>query len=336
MNLLPEELNDNVARALERAREQLNQVVTEDGNTLDNLLTQNNFRFFSVADFENSPLTIRRAFLLRNDQFHRETERIQYFVGQWRMSRDVLDYLAGQMIDILPAVRAEFASFNVVNDPADQTQQHGRQRRIGAFMNLTRSFQGFFGCAANILDVIVDYEEVFDFLVRRIGDPNHPFQPKRFTSDIRHTELLAGVKELLLRGNLGRFTPPPLLRSALEAIISRSLSRTLIDPNYNGRYRGHTVEAQRGFQMSDILDAADQHRYPFLISTDAVRRMYTWGSISTHRAWTMRHSEIWYLLVVIQQIPHQGILDIPDNQLSQAWDNILDTLAARGKITILP
>jgi hypothetical protein len=50
----------------------------------------------------------------------------------------------------------------------------------------------------------------------------------------------------------------------------------------------------------------------------------------------MRHSETWYLLVVIQQIPHQGILDIADNQLSQAWDNILDTLAAKGKITILP
>ena len=96
----------------------------------------------------------------------------------------------------------------------------------------------------NIQDVVVDYEEVFDFLVRRIRDPNHPFQPRRFTSDISHTELLAGVRVLLLRGNFGRFTPPPLLRSALEVIISR----TLLDPNYSGNYRGHTVEVQRGFQ----------------------------------------------------------------------------------------
>jgi hypothetical protein len=202
---------------------------------------------------------------------------------------------------------------------------------MAAFIQLTRTYHDFFGCAVNIQDVVVDYEEVFDFLVRRIRDLNHPFQPRRFTSDISHTELLAGVRDLLLRGNFGRFTPPPLLRSALEVIISR----TLLDPNYSGNYRGHTVEVQRGFQMLHILDAADRFNYPFSISTEAVRRMYEWGNISTHRAWRMRHSEIWYLLVVIQQITHQGVVVIPDNQVSQAWDNILDELIARGVIRIV-
>jgi hypothetical protein len=76
--------------------------------------------------------------------------------------------------------------------------------------------------------------------------------------------------------------------------------------------------------MSDILNAVNHLHYRFLISTDAVRRMYEWGNISTHRAWRMRHTEIWYLLTAIQQITQQGIVDIPEDQVSQAWDNILD------------
>ena len=68
-DLLPEQMNDNIARELNDARAQLIDVLTEDGNTLDNLLSQNNSRF-SVADFESPPLTIRRAFLMRNERFN--------------------------------------------------------------------------------------------------------------------------------------------------------------------------------------------------------------------------------------------------------------------------
>jgi hypothetical protein len=337
MDFLPDESNDNaIAQELNDARIQLNEVLTEDGTTLDNLLTQSNFRFL-VADFESPQLTIRRSFLMRNEPFNRESERIQYFLGQWRMSRDVLDYLAGEMINLLPAIRAEFNESTPAGAaPAttaanNMSTQQQRQRQIIAFIHMTRGYHDFIGCAANIQDVIIDYEEVFDFLVTRIRDPNHPFQPRRLTSDISHTELLAGVRELLLRGNRGRFTPPPLLRSALEVIITR----TLLNPNYSGRYRGHTVEVQPDFEMADILRAVNELQLRFTISTEAVRRMYEWGNISTHRGWRMRHTEIWYLLVAIQQITQQGIVEIPDDQVSQTWDNILDALIERGVIRIV-
>jgi hypothetical protein len=58
MGLLPEELTDNTAQELNQARAQLNEIVTEDGITLDSLLAQNHFRF-SVNQFENPQLTIR-------------------------------------------------------------------------------------------------------------------------------------------------------------------------------------------------------------------------------------------------------------------------------------
>jgi hypothetical protein len=329
-DLLPEEMNDNIARELNDARAQLIDVLTEDGNTLDNLLSQNNSRF-SVADFESPPLTIRRAFLMRKERFNQESERIQYFLGQWRMSRDVLDYLAGQMINLLPAVRAELNEFNTVANDASLSSQRQRQRRVSSFVHMTRGYHDFIGCVANIQDVILDYEEVLNFLAGRIRDPNHPFQPGREISDISHTELLAGVRALLLRGNHGRFTPPPLLRSALEIIITR----TLLDPNYSVRHRGSRVIVESGFEMADILRAVNELHLRFTISAEAVRRMYEWGNISTHRGWRMRHSEMWYLLVVIELIIQQGIVKIPDNQRSQAWDNILEALAARRVITIL-
>ncbi len=341
MDLLPEEMNDNTVQELNNARTQLIEVLTEDGNTLDNLLAQTNFRF-SVHDFEIAQFTIRRAFLMRNDQFHQESERIQYSLGQWAMSRDVLRHLAEQMIDLLPAIRAEFNEFTTATTSSAATDanaagaanlspQHRRQTRVGSFIHMTRGFHDFFGCAVNIQDVIIDYEEFFDFLVRRIGNPNHPFQPRREVRDIPHNELLAGVRELLLRGNFGRFTPSPILRSALEVIITR----TLLDTDHSGRYRRRRVVVERSFEMADILNVVDNLHVRFLIGTDVVRRMYEWGNISTHRGTRMRHTEIWYLLNAIQQITQQGIVQIPDNQVNQAWDDILDALVARGVITIV-
>src|SRR5215204_440487 len=144
MDLLPEEMNDNTVQELNNARTQLIEVLTEDGNTLDNLLAQTNFRF-SVHDFEIAQFTIRRAFLMRNDQFHQESERIQYSLGQWAMSRDVLRHLAEQMIDLLPAIRAEFNEFTTATTSSAATDanaagaanlspQHRRQTRVGSFI----------------------------------------------------------------------------------------------------------------------------------------------------------------------------------------------------------
>jgi hypothetical protein len=321
MEILPEELDDNLAQQLANARTHLNEIVTQDRDSVNKLLVDNNLNL-SLSDFENPQHTIRNAFLLRNEQFNRNSETIKFFLGQWTMSKDVLTYLANEMMEIIPQVRRQFTDFkNLV--------PQRRERRM-AFIDLTRTYQGFIGCAVNIQDVIEDYEEVFDFLVKRIKDPNYNFKPKRKISRISHTELFAGARELLLRGNHGRFTPPPLIRSALEVIISR----TMLDPNHSSKYSGQRVEVQKGFGLSDLLNAADKFKYPFAISTDAVRRMYEWGNISTHRAWRMRHSEMWYTLVNIQQIT-QGILAIEDNEVSKAWDDILDELIKNNLIKIV-
>ena len=47
----------------------------------------------------------------------------------------------------------------------------------------------------------------------------------------------------------------------------------------------------------------------------------------------MRHSEMWYTLIVEQYLP-QGIFAIEDERVSNAWDNILDELLKNNKIEI--
>jgi hypothetical protein len=271
MEILPEELNDNTVHELNNARTQLNGILTEDGNSLNALLIENKLNL-SLADFENLQHTIRNAYLLRSEQFNRNSEKIKYLLGQWTMSKDVLTYLADQMIEILPIVRRQY------NNYISYSPQQ-REKRT-EFIALTRSYQDFIGCAVNMQDVIEDYVEMFDFLVEIIKDPKANLELRRRISPISHTELFAGAKELLLRGNFGRFTPPPLIRSALEVMISRNI----LKGQYISKYRGRKINPRKGFKLADILNAADKFQYPFTISTDAVRRMYEWGSISTHSA----------------------------------------------------
>ena len=74
--------------------------------------------------------------------------------------------------------------------------------------------------------MIEEYKEIFNVLRKEL-DPQYVNDgSRRFISDIIHNELIQGTLELLLRGNTGRYTPAPLIRSALEIIILRTVFNT--------------------------------------------------------------------------------------------------------------
>jgi len=112
--------------------------------------------------------------------------------------------------------------------------------------------------------------------------------------------MIEGVRELLLRGNFGRFSPSPLIRSALEVIIAR----TVLNTKYSNKYNSKAVYLQNDFSLHDILNAADKLANPFQFGTNHIRGIYNWGSISTHRANSPQHCEMWYSLRFIE---HESI-----------------------------
>lgn len=103
---------------------------------------------------------------------------------------------------------------------------------------------------------------------------------------------------------------------------------------YSDKYKGKQIEQQRNFELHDILNAVQNRNYEFTIGTDSIRRLYDWGIISVHRGSRMRHSQMWYALVLVGQI-RNGLIVAEDHKVSKIWDDILDELIQEGVIKIV-
>ena len=178
--------------------------------------------------------------------------------------------------------------------------------------------------------MIEEYKEIFNVLRKEL-DPQYVNDgSRRFISDIIHNELIQGTLELLLRGNTGRYTPAPLIRSALEIIILR----TVFNTKYSIKYKGRKVLIENSLILNDILSAADRLKIQFQFGTDCIRKLYSGGSISTHYALRMKHHEIWHSLRFIQHLRYAGLIIGKDEDAGQIMDSLLDELISDGKIRI--
>lgn len=120
------------------------------------------------------------------------------------MCKSTLLFLADELLDALPIVN-EYLSKSKPSSEID--------KRI-AFINMTREYQNLIVLIVNIIDVIEEYKEIFNVLWKELDPQYVDDGSHRYISDITRNELIQGTLELLLRGNAGRYTPAPLIRSA--------------------------------------------------------------------------------------------------------------------------
>lgn len=212
---LPEELSDpSIHEELASSKQELQNILDEDTEFLRKLLQKNNNRI-NLKEYEKSDaLLIRRGFLQKNEQLT-DNEWTKFFIAHLFMCKSTLLHLSNLLLDTLPLVNEYFSKYNT----SSADKRH-------AFINLTREYQNLIGLVVNIIDVIAEYYEVFNVIWKRL-DPNFVDNGSRhLVSAIIHDELVEGSLELLLRGNRGRFTPAPLIRSALEIMVMRTVFNT--------------------------------------------------------------------------------------------------------------
>ena len=141
-----------------------------------------------------------------------------------------------------------------------------------------------------------------------------------------------GVSEymlrFILRGNHGRFTPFPLVRSYIEVLIVRSLLNT----KYSNKYKGKIIVVLKGFKTDDIWDLMRQFNAGTQLQIFATTILYDWGSMSVHQGIRILHSMMWYSLnftdVLIRML-NSGKME-PDK-----LDHIIDNLVAENKVKVL-
>jgi hypothetical protein len=318
--LLPQELYDlSLYDELANNKLELISIFNEDINFLRNLIQKSHKRI-DLRQFENSEAyLIRRGFLQKNE-YLTGIQNTKYLISHLFMCKSTLLFLADKLLDTLPIFNEYFLK---------SKSSSGRDKRI-AFMNMIREYQNLLGLTANIVEVIEEFKEIFNVLWKELDAQYVDDGSHRFISDIILKELIQGVTDLLLRGSGGRYTPVPLIRSALEIMILR----TVFNTKYSIKYKDRKVLIENSFVLNDILSAADRLKIQFHFGTDSIRKLYSWGSISTHYALRMRHHEMWHSLQIIQHLRYAGLIIGKDEEAGQIMDSLLDELILDGKIRI--
>jgi hypothetical protein len=315
--LLPEELvSDMIEKELRSNNSKLIQIFEEDLGFVKELLAKHNINI-PFEKFPNYVYTIRKAFFLEKEQIKRTNELIKRMLAQWWICKEVLSYLSKYITKELLSVKQYFNDYTGY-------QLEASKKRV-AFIWLTRSYQNFIGYVVNILDIIDEYIDAFDRVCKEI-DKNYKVTIERHVSAISIHELDYGAKELLLRGNNGRFTAFPLVRSLIEVMVTRKL----LNPRCSVKYKSSHILPLRGF---DIRELMKKMNVGSTCQRDSVERIYDWASISLHRAIRMPHSGIWYSLLFTETILSNMLNNI--QRVGPQLDSFLENLQSDKKIEII-
>lgn len=315
--ILPDELiEQDVGSILDSSKKSMEKILQEDLDYVKDLIGSN-LTEFPYDKFSDPAHIIRWAFN-DDDSLKRKSEFIKRGFAQWSVCRIVLPILLDSIILELPQVRQLFRDYN---------EKHDRDKRI-SFIYFTRQYQKFVGYAVNILDVIDDYISTFDYVCNYL-DKSHQITVYRMISAIHLFELEEGVMESLLRGNFGRFTAFPLLRSFVEIMVTRSL----LDTRYSSKYRNKFIIPTRGFQTNDMANLMEKMGVGNFADRDSLVKLYNLGSLSVHRGVRTAHSRIWYSLFFGKSYIANMLAKM--SKSSEVIDKCLDEYLTNKKIEIL-
>ena len=103
------------------------------------------------------------------------------------MCKEHIRALANEQISYLQTTRNFMQSLET---------DEGRNKRVH-YIHFTRDYQNFLGCAVNVVNLVQEYDFVFDYAHQEL-DPSFKTQKTKFTAWIYSHELMQGAKELLL------------------------------------------------------------------------------------------------------------------------------------------
>ena len=199
------------------------------------------------------------------------------------------------------------------------------------FNHCVSAYQDFKGYLASIRNIIKQYFDLFVHVCSEI-DPNNKeetlSQYHQSDTETDYLQLLAAIKKLLLRGNIGRLVGFPLLKSALEVFITREI----FDTKKSSKYSNNKViflkkDTPSSKTIIRIIEKLNLERF---FKTDSLRRLYDWQNISTHKS--IRTDD--YLLWFVCERTALEILAAFNANLKHYRDQILEELQHEEEIQI--
>lgn len=187
--------------------------------------------------------------------------------------------------------------------------------------------QNFIGYSANIRDIVDEYHDIFNMACKQI-DSNYNINYTWYRSAVFASHIKHGVVELLLRGNLGRHAPFPLVRSYIEVLITRSLLNT----KYSNKYKDKSIGVLKNFKKDDMWWLMTEFNAGTKLQIYATSLIYDWGSMSVHRAIRTLHSMMWYSIIFTEVLSNVlASVKLEQDKL----DSTIDDLITKNKVRVL-
>jgi hypothetical protein len=208
------------------------------------------------------------------------------------MSVYALEMIFREIIDELRTTKEQY---NIYTSKTDITND-----KRAAFLRFTISYQAVTGYAISAGELMEEYDYYLSHACHEL-DESFPLSRTTLHSRIRPSELLrAAIElelELELRGNYGRHTCPPLLRSAVEVALTRKVLDTT-----GTKHAQMIVEPTADLKIGSLTNAAEKIGLALPYSIDAISILYDWGSQSIHTAERMPTCEIWAAWIAADNI----------------------------------
>ena len=126
-------------------------------------------------------------------------------------------------------------------------------------------------------------------------DPNNKeemlSQYHQSDTETDYLQLLAAIKKLLSHGNIGRLVGFPLLKSALEVLITRER----FDTKKSSKYSKVIFLKKDTPSSKTIIRIIEKLNLERFFKTDSLRRLYDWQNVSTHKSIRTDDYLLWFV-----------------------------------------
>jgi len=126
-------------------------------------------------------------------------------------------------------------------------------------------------------------------------DPNNKeemlSQYHQSDTETDYLQLLAAIKKLLSHGNIGRLVGFPLLKSALEVLITRET----FDTKKSSKYSKVIFLKKDTPSSKTIIRITEKLNLERFFKTDSLRRLYDWQNVSTHKSIRTDDYLLWFV-----------------------------------------
>jgi hypothetical protein len=278
-------------RNLDSTKSTFETIFAEDHNRLQWLVkSKKKEKHIQLAKIEGNYLLVKGLPPIDESKLQDQRELVINSLSHWFMAVYALRMIFREIIDELRTARDHY---NIYTSETDNTND----ARASAFLKFTRNYQAVVGYSIAARELMEEYEYFLSFACHQL-DESIPVSRGTLHSRNRPSDLLRAALELELRGNYGRHTSPPLIRSAVET----TLTRMVLDPR-GTKYEQAIVTPTLELKIGNLVNAAQKElglNIPY--SIDGISTLYEWGSQSVHTAKRMPTCEIWAAWIAADKI----------------------------------